>query len=216
MDVTEHNTIACNANLHPHKHRLQGQGPWNLRIGVRSQPTVIREWKSKKVYVSMEQTEEDTNFTIIRVMFLKGGHKKPSFVAGCDFKVARVYRRSDEVIEVRLKNRYTNSFPHPLPLGKYDGSCMYEADGGFAVFTLQAMTLRKEPKPPESKIIITPGDAEYGVTLRDAKKSFLRTDGMEGGGTNAGGLRDGELPDGISTGSSGEGMGRFVRPARDW
>ena len=178
MKVTEHNTIACKASLHLHGHQQEHEGPWSLRIGVKSQPIVVRDWEAKQVLLSIEQPNREDNFTLIRVMYLKSGRKKPSFVAGCKFHRARWHRRSDEVIEVRLKRKLGNSFQHPVPIGKYEGSCMYDVDGGFAVFTLQALTLRKEPEPSKPKTIITPGDKEYGLTLRDAKRALSRTDGM--------------------------------------
>jgi hypothetical protein len=171
---------------------------------------VVRDWEGKQVLLNIEQPHDEDNFTLIRVMFLKGGQKTPSFVAGVKFNRVRWYRRSDEVIETRLKRKLGNSFQHPVPIGKYEGSCMYDADGGFAVFTLQAMTLRKEPEPSKPKTIITPGDAEYGLTLRDAERAVQGTDGVGGGGVDAGGLRDGELPDSLPPRSGGEGVGRSV------
>jgi hypothetical protein len=48
----------------------------------------------------------------------------------------------------------------------------------FVLFTLQARTLRKEPGPVEPKVIITPGDAKYGESLRDIKRAFPRDDGL--------------------------------------
>ena len=63
-----------------------------------------------------------------------------------------------------------NSLPHPLPLGKYKGSCRFDPEGAYAVFTFQAVTLRMQPKPAEPKNIITPGDQEYGVTLSEARR----------------------------------------------
>ncbi len=191
MKVTEHNTITVNASLHPCGHRYEHEGPWSLRVGVRSQPTIIHNWKAKQVLLSIEQPNTKDNFTLIRVMYLKSGQKKPSFVAGCKFHRVRWRRRRDEVIEVKLKKKMGNPFPHPMPVGKYDGSCMYDVGGGFAVFVLQAMTLRKEPELSKPKIIITPGDTEYGSTLRNAARSLSRTDGVEGRGVNAGGFCDG-------------------------
>ena len=85
MKVTEHNTIACNGSLHPHGHQDKYQGPWSLRIGTRSQPMVVRDWEGKQVLLNIEQPNEQDNFTLIRVMFLKGGQKTPSFVAGLTF-----------------------------------------------------------------------------------------------------------------------------------
>jgi hypothetical protein len=217
VKVTEHNTIACRGDVRPEGHRENVSGPWYLRIGTRSQPDIVKRWTTKsgdpdftQVYFCFEQTNKEDNFTLIRVMFLRGGTKKPSFVAGCTFHRTRIRKRPEEIIELRIKRRYGSSLPHPIPIGRYTGSCMYDVDGGFAVFTLQAVTLRAEPKPPEPKTIITPGDAEYDVTFRDAQKTLSRVDGLGGRGANAGGLRDGELPDSLPAGSGGEGVGRSV------
>ena len=180
MKITEHETMACQGSLHPHGHQREHEGPWSLRIGVKSQPSIVRGWRFDGALVAIEQTREDTNFTLIWVLFLKGGQRKPSFVPIVPFRKARWYRKSSEMIEVRLKRKWSSSFPHPLPIGKYNGSCMYDASGRFAVFTLQAMTLRKEPGPSEPKVIITPGDKEYGLTLRDAKRTLSRDDGVGG------------------------------------
>ena len=191
MRVTEHNTIACTGSLHPHRHKDQCEGPWFLRIGIRSQPMVVRDWKSRQVLLGIEQPNEQDNFTLIRVMFLKTGLKTPSFVAGVKFQRARWHRKGNEVIETRLKRKLGNSLPHPVPIGKYTGSCMYDGGGGFAVFTLQARTLRMEPEPSQPKTIITPGDAEYGFTLRDAERALQGTDGVGGGRVSTGRLRYG-------------------------
>ncbi len=173
MKITEHNTVACTGSLHLHDHGRNPEGPWSLRIGVVSQPGVVRDWHTKQyVLLNIEQPNEEDNFTLIRVVYLKSGQKKPSFVSGCKFHRARWHRKGDKVIEVRLRKRLDNSFPHPLPIGKYVGSCMYDVSGGFAVFTLQAMTLCKEAEPSKPKTIIIPGDTEYGLTLRDAKRSL--------------------------------------------
>ena len=75
MKVTEHNTIACTGSLHPHGHMQQNEGPWSLRIGTRSQPMVVRDWEGKQVLLSIEQPNEKDNFTLIQVMFLKGGQR---------------------------------------------------------------------------------------------------------------------------------------------
>ena len=180
MKVTDFNTIACTGSLHPHGHTQENEGPWSLRVGVRGQPMVIRDWENRTILVSIEQPNKEDNFTLIRVMFLRRGRMKPSIVTGCAFHKARWRRRPDDVVEIRLKKRLGRSLPHPVPVGKYDGSCMYDADGGFAVFNLQAMTLRKEAEPSEPKTIITPGDSKYNVTLRDAARTLPRNDGVGG------------------------------------
>ena len=200
MKETNFNTITCTASLHPHGHKQQHEGPWSLRVGVKGQPMVVRDWEGTTVLLSVEQPNKEDNFTLIRVMFLRSGRTKPSLVAGSPFHRAKWYRRPGDVIEMRLKRKLGNSFSHPVPIGKYDGSCMYDADGGFAVFNLQAVTLRTEAKPSEPKTIITPGDENYNVTLRDAQRALSRADELGGRGANAGGLRHGQLPDGLPSG----------------
>lgn len=177
--MTEFNTIACTASLHPHGHTQENEGPWSLRIGIQSQPMPVRR-DTKQALLSIEQPNKDDNFTLLRVMFLKSGQRKPSCVGECTFHRARHYRRPGGVVEVRIKKRLGDSFPHPLPIGKYTGSCMYDADGGFAVFNLQARTLRKEAEPSQPRTIITPGDVAYNVALRDAKRTLSRVDGLGG------------------------------------
>jgi hypothetical protein len=191
MKASDYNTIAARGALHPHGHTQKNEGPWSLRIGVKSQPTVIRDWKAKQVLLSIEQPNEGDNLTLICVLYLRSGTKKPSLTAGLTFHRARQYRRPNEVIEVRVKRRYGSSFPHPVPVGKYTGACIYDVDGGFGVFTFQTMTLKKEPGPQKPKTIITPGDAEYGQSLADIKRAFPGVDGLGRGGVDAGGLRDG-------------------------
>lgn len=180
MRVTEHNTIAVSGATYPHGHRMDtGIGPISLRIGTRSQPQMIRVWKGKHALLAIEQPNDKDNFTFIKVLYLRNGVRKPSFVAGYVFHKAKQYRRPDNVVEVRIKKRYCDSFPHPIPIGKYTGSCMYDVDGGFAVFTLQAMTLRKEPEPQKPRTIITPGDKEYDQSIRDIKRAFPRANELE-------------------------------------
>lgn len=191
MKVTEHNTIAISGAVHPHGHTSKDVGPFSLRVGIKSQPDVLREWATSKVLLCIEQPNDRDNFTIIRVLYLRGGVKKPSFVSGCVFHRVKQYRRPGEEIEVRIRKRYCDSLLHPLPTNRYTGTCMYDVDGGFVVLTLQAVSLRKGPEPQEPKTILTSGDKEYGVTLRDIKRAVPRIDGMGGRGVDASGLRHG-------------------------
>lgn len=172
MGTSEFNTIACTASLHLHGHRYEHEGPWSLRIGVRGQPDIVNNWDSKTILLSIEQPNKEDNFTLIRAMFLRSGRTKPSIVRGCTFHRVRWYRRPDDVIDIRLKRKLGKLVPHPIPIGKYDGSCFYDAAGGFTVFNLQAMTLHQDVKPSTPKTIITPGDQDYNVTLRDAKRTL--------------------------------------------
>jgi hypothetical protein len=182
--------MAASASLQLQGHTRETEGPWNLRIAPKFQPPIIQGWTAKQVFLSMEQPNKDDNFTLIRVLYLRGV-KKPSLVAGLTFRRARWRRRPQGGVEVRIKKRYGNSFPHPLPLGRYTGTCMYDMEEGFGVFTFQAITLRREPKPQEPKVIITPGDRGFNESLRNAKRTLSRTHGLGGRGANAGGLRNG-------------------------
>lgn len=183
--------MAAGGSLHPHGHKDENSGPFCLRIGIRSQPDIVREWVAKFISLGVEQPQEDTNFTLLRVMFLLPGRKTPWVVKGVTMHRARLYRKAHGVLECRLRKRLTDKLAHPMPIGQYTGNCIYDVDGGFAVFTLQATSLRKEPEPQKPKTIITPGDAEFDVTLANAKRTLSRADGLAGGGTDAGGLRHG-------------------------
>lgn len=182
-------TMACKGSLHPHGHTKEHEGPWSLRIGVKSQPVVIRDWKSKTVLLSIQQPNKEDNFTLIRVMYLKSGTRKPTVVSGCKFHRARWCLKNDGTLEVKLKKKFGNSLLHPVPIGKYDGWCAYDTNNTFVVFAFQAVTLKTAPE--SSSVILTPGDTEYGVTLKNAEKSFSRNDGVDRGGVDAGGFCDG-------------------------
>lgn len=180
MKVTEHNTMACRGSLQPRGHTQDHVGPFELRIGSTFQTLIVERWTAKHVLLAIEQPNEEDNFTLLRVLFLRSGTMKPSFVAGCKFRNAKVYRRKDGMVEVRIKKRYTDSFPHPFPTGKYTGSCMYDVEGRFAFYTLQAMSHRRQPEARKPKTIITPGDTEYDLTLAHAKRTLRRSDGVDG------------------------------------
>lgn len=192
MKVTEHKTTQITGSVHPHGHKDQNVGPFDLRIGINCQPAALygKGQNPKTVLLCVEQPNERDNFTLIKLLYLRTGTRKPSFVAGCKFHNARQYRRGG-TIEVRIKKRYCDSFPSPLPVGRYTGTCMYDEAGSFVLFILQAMTLVKEPEPSKPKTIITPGDPEYGLTLRDVKRTLHGAYGVDGRGTDASRLRDG-------------------------
>jgi len=184
----EYKTEAVSAHLWPHDHRSKTGGPWTLHIGVKYQPDTVKKWESRRVYFSMDQPEQDTNFTMMWVMYLRGGRAKPDLVRGLTFHNARQYSRKTGAREIRIRGRYGNSFPHPVPLGVYTGTCMYDPDGGMAVYTFQAVTLKKEPEKSEPKLILTPGDEEFHGTLAEASRTLGRKDGLGRGGTETGGV----------------------------
>lgn len=172
MRVTEYQTKVVYGSVWPRDGKGP-HGPHNVRFGVKAQPDIVKNWPDKQpVSITIEQPNEDDNFTIIRVMFLKPGTPTPSFVKGVKFKKVRQYRNRGGGLEVRIKVRYTNSLPHPLPTGRYVGTSMYDDAGKFAVLTLQAGTLRKAPEPSKPKTIITPDDPEFHESLKRAKKTL--------------------------------------------
>ncbi len=189
MKSTDHNTMAARGRVHPHNHAVGNVGPYNLRIGIRSQPDVVKLWGSRRIELGIEQPQDETNFTMLRVVFLRVGQPTPWVVSGVPLRRVRMYRKKS-CMEVRIRKRVTDNLEHPLPLGQYVGSCIYDVDGNFAVYTLQATSLRKEPEPKKPKTIVTPGDAEYDQSLTELKRTFPGPDGLARGGTDPGGLRN--------------------------
>jgi len=177
---TKYDTMKVSGRLHPHGHRQKMEGPWSFQIGRRSQPVFIQSWETQDVLISMHQPSETENLTILYVLYLRNGVRKPSFASGVTFHRAREYRRPGGDIEVRVKKRYGNLFQHPLPIGRYQGTCIYSNDSRtFGFYTFQASTLKVEPKPATPKVIITPGDEGFHESLRNAKRTLSRDDGLE-------------------------------------
>lgn len=179
-------TVPVTASLHPHDHRAKDHGPWSLRIAPKSQPNAVEEWDKYKVLLCMEQPPGD--IILIWVLYLRSGRRKPDLIRGCQFHHARHYVRSDGTKEVRVKSRYGSSFPRPVPIGVYSGTCMYDPDGGMAVYTFQARTLTKEPEESKPKVILTPGDEEFHGTLKEAARTLEGTHGLGRGTDEAGGV----------------------------
>jgi hypothetical protein len=172
MKVTEHKTEAVHGRVWPHS-KKGIHGPHDIHLGIRSQPPIVREWPDKyPVLVHLDQPNNLDNFTMIRVLFMKPGTRTPSLVAGLRFHRIKQYRRKGDELKIRIRTRLTRTLPHPMPVGQYTGTVIYDDAGKFAVLTLQASTLKKEPEPSTPKTIITPGDAEYHDTLADAKRTL--------------------------------------------
>jgi hypothetical protein len=185
----EGNTQFITGRVHPHSHKDQFSGPYSLRIGKTSLPPLVERWTGKSIYLSIVQPNDDTNYTEIRVLYRSPGHKTPASLKSLTFHRARCYRRKSGEVEVRIKKRLTDSFPHPLPTGQYVGSSL--DNEGVAVLTFQQVSLRKSAEPAKPKTIITPGDKEFDVAIADAKTAFRGVDGVDGGGPNPGGLHYG-------------------------
>lgn len=170
MKVIDYQTEVVRGNVWP-EHGPGPHGPHIVRFGVRMQPPIIKGWvKGRPVSFSIEQPNEEDNFTMIRLLFLKGGTSIPSAAKGIKFKNLSQFRNKGGGMRVRIKVRYTNSLPHPVPTGTYIGSMFYDLDNTFAFLTLQAGTLRKEPEPSKPKVIITPGDIGFNESIAAAKR----------------------------------------------
>ena len=187
-------------SVKPHQHTDKMCGPHLFMLGKQSQPPIVTKWKGK-VLVGIEQPYEDNNFSLIRILFLCPGIAKPDY----QYHKAAFNRKKDGTVAIYLKKRYTDTLPHPLPVGPYIGTCII--GDGVANYTFQASTLTKMAEPSKPKTIITPGDVDYDLTLARAAKTLSRTDGMGGGAVDAGGLRHGKLPVRFPTGLGRKGMG---------
>ena len=169
----DYNTIAVRGRIHPFRHTNEHSGPYVLRIGTRSQVDFVKGWAGKTVFILISQPNEEDNFSLVQVLYLKGGARRPAFIEGDYCRTLHKRMAGTGEIYVRIRKRLSNSFPHPLPTGKYIGQCRYDAEGTFALISLQARSLRKASERSELKIIMTPGDSGFDDTVRDIKKSIL-------------------------------------------
>lgn len=172
MKVTDYQTQVVYGNVWPHDKR-GSHGPHDVRLATRWLPEIVQKWTGSWVSFNVEQPNEQDNFTILRFMFLKPGTRTPGIVKGLKFRRVRQYRIRGGGLKMSIKIRYTHSLPHPMPKGRYTGTVMYDDAQKFAVVTLQAVTLRKEPEPSQPKTIITPGDPRYYESLTEAKRALL-------------------------------------------
>lgn len=172
MKVSNSESGFCRASLSPHAGEIVG--PWDLRLGWKYQTPLVQKWDGLKCLLHMEQPYDHNNFTMVRVMFLKGQTRKPSFVAGLTFKRARVYRGPNKELLVRIKSRYIGTLPHPLPPSSYDGNMMHT--DRYVVYTFQAVSMQVDQKTQEKRTIIVPGDPSYNESLAEATRTFSRDD----------------------------------------
>ena len=192
--------IQVRGSVKPHRHTDKMCGPHLFMLGKQSQPPLVAKWKGK-VLLCIEQPNDDDNFSLLRILFLRPGISKPKY----KFHRASFHRKKDGTAAIYIKKRYTDTLAHPLPVGPYLGTCVTR--DGVANYTFQATTLGRAPEPSKPKTIITPGDVEYDLTLANTKRTLSRADGLGGGGANAGGLRHGQLPVRLPTGLGRKGMG---------
>jgi hypothetical protein len=180
------------ARVWPHNHTSEFGGPLDVKIGVTSQPEILRGWKKPPLF-SLEQPSDESNLTLLRILFLKHG-SKPREATAAEYHTANVWGlqalpvtytvdpltlTQDQQVEynkawnkakpshltVYLKARYTDALPHPVPLGKWEGTVEEDEHGRWVLFTLQAMTLAVQ-KVEEKRHILIPGDPEWAKTYK--------------------------------------------------
>jgi hypothetical protein len=168
------------ASVWPHGHSGGPSGPVDVAIGVRVQPPLLRTWDTKvKPWFQIEQPDPESNLSLIRVAFcttavpVGWNHDLGARRANVCRKNTIKREVEDElgnrteidpggVIVVAIKGRYTTRLEHPLPLGKYEGTC--EEGNGWVLFVLQARTLIRQ-SVTQKRNILQPGDFDYQETL---------------------------------------------------
>lgn len=184
------------ARVWPHGHNKEFSGPHDVKIGVTSQPAVLVGWnKTNKPLISLEQPRvEESNFTILRILFLKPGVRHPD-LPPCAWHKANVWglrelpypsgtcqdpeldqaaakvwvKNKPSHLTVYLRTRLTSALKHPIPLGKWEGTVTTNEEGHWAVFALQAVTLAVQPVEKKRSALILPGDPGFD-TPPDYKK----------------------------------------------
>lgn len=82
------------ARVWPHNHTSEFGGPLDVKIGITSQPEVLRGWNPKnKPFFNLEQPQaEKSNLTLLRILFLKHGkYPSPPVPTGLLFHYAGVW-----------------------------------------------------------------------------------------------------------------------------
>jgi hypothetical protein len=137
----------CTASVWPHRHTNELTGPLDVKISYKNQPPIVRTWaKMKSAWIYLEQPDERTNLTIIRLSF--GHNPDPGY------RINQCRVGKDDTLKLYIKARITNKMEHPIPRGRWQGTCQYTDE--WCVFTFQAMTMKVKPKY-EPKIVLPDG-----------------------------------------------------------
>lgn len=142
------NSTVCTASVWPHRHTDELTGPLDVKISYRHQPPIVQDWpKDMPVWVQLEQPDERTNLTILKLVFNRLDNTR----AGTRINQCRIQK--DNSLKFYIKARITNKMEHPIPRGRWQGVCDYE--DSWCLFTFQAMTMRVKPK--EQRIVLPDG-----------------------------------------------------------
>lgn len=154
----------CHASVWPHRHTNELTGPLDIVISYRNQPKVLKNWTNKPpIKVFIVQPDERTNLTIIHLA------ANINLVDDENWTNINQCRVRDNGLKFYLKSRITRKMEHPIPRGKWTGTCDF-TDSWFS-FTFQAMTMRVEAKKsvivlPDGSNAMTPLPAESGQKTR--------------------------------------------------
>ena len=140
----------CTASVWPHRHTDELTGPLDIKISYKNQPPIVRDWpKKRSIKVQLAQPDDRTNLTIIQLAFMY------TWRADRDWHNINQYRiKKSNSLTCYLKTRITKTMQHPIPRGRWEGTCVY--DYRQCTFTFQAMTMQVQTTD-EPKIILPDG-----------------------------------------------------------
>ena len=140
----------CSASIWPHRHTDEMSGPLDIKISFRNQPPVLQTWPKKRpIWVRLDQPDERTNLTLLQIWCNLNNHPTNKWSRINQYRILR-----DGGLKFYLRVRLVNSIPHPIPRGRWPGTCTYTDQG--CMFTFQAMTMKVKPKD-EPRIILPDG-----------------------------------------------------------
>ncbi len=139
----------CTASVWPHKHTDDLYGPVDVKIGIRSQPPIVRDWPKKEpVWIRLDQPDERTNLTILKLSFCPGRE-----IEGDWYRINQLRLKKDNRLKFYVKSRITNRMEHPTPRGRWEGTCEYTDT--WCLFTFQAITMKVQATQP--RVILPDG-----------------------------------------------------------
>lgn len=154
----DNDTVTVFANVWPKGHSYAQGGPVDIRLGKTRHPDIVKSWGTAPVVMAIEQPQEDSNFTLILILFQKPGTPREERLAHLTWhRVTPKFKRG--VLSCYVKARYANQLRHPMPIGKWLGTVVSAKN--FALYTIQHETLQKKVQTEEKRTIVVPGDPDF-------------------------------------------------------